>query len=785
MASKNENIEPQLWELFTFLRTRYPRDVLMPTARHRKSPLFPHKHGLWGWTDFLEFCDEKRDRLYMYDYCILLHDLCVIDVDGSAEEVREFEYALQGHLVTEDAKVAVSQTSRGRHYWFERSKLADEFGYYDGAAQRRKGVDFKSRCSTGERGTLMVPPSSGKAWIISPVELGCKPIPDSLLDQIALPRFSVSTSARMTVSFYPCPSPSPLTPACMTHRPLLEDASTAREIVGGVRCSPHVQRMAYFEPFFSFDKDDLVFEADHVIPIPCRRHDFFTLVTVLETGYFLNHDDVDFQELRAVLNASQKLGVTKSDEQKLLVSACQGDLYFQVSLCALCPRWWRAFRSEKRTETARRRGRIEVRVSSDRFDSAEEDEEGAAALMNVDADLASKLTFEPLVLSAAQFQHERLFPRCRVRPFHLTAGDRVIVDSPETAILSGCPSEVLDLLRAFPRKLTLAGGALLRLLCPRTDVTNGNGGVHRQDGAPNGNSYFSDFDLFLTGAESEQEASDILTRVDQILRSKLRDEDELNIMISGCATTFVCVMHGKRSETKHQTVIQVISCLYPSAVALLHAFDFGPCKSACWVDEFGKVRIVCTPLFVESMRTMAFFVDASKWSTSSFARTLKYMTKGFEAYVPGMRPYEMRDKCKARCLNIFRYSQKHFGGGGIGDLIMAEAMYENQAIFFETGNRSLTARWPNMRDICLLVRDHMMSDYSSRVSVSKSIIFIVLDLIRRGSRRAWTALTGRGGVEENDRKKQRRAFTDVPWVKYDPDRPVMRPADPKWRDVLV
>ena len=119
------------------------------------------------------------------DLGLLLYDLCVVDVDtkeqASALEKR-FPELLKAPAVT---------TKRGVHYYFARSPLADKAGYYDSHGAVEEGIDFKSRCFSGGRGLVLIPPSSGKEWLRKPWELfpsGALPdISDALLAAVAAP----------------------------------------------------------------------------------------------------------------------------------------------------------------------------------------------------------------------------------------------------------------------------------------------------------------------------------------------------------------------------------------------------------------------------------------------------------------------------------------------------------------------------------------------------------------------------------------------------------------------
>lgn len=99
---------------------------------------------------------RKRKTLDEKDVGLLLRDLCVVDVDTFADAD-----ALEARFPELRAAPAEA-TARGRHYFFTRSPLADEHGYYDGAAQRTPTVDFKTRAWGGGSGFVVVAPSQDK-----------------------------------------------------------------------------------------------------------------------------------------------------------------------------------------------------------------------------------------------------------------------------------------------------------------------------------------------------------------------------------------------------------------------------------------------------------------------------------------------------------------------------------------------------------------------------------------------------------------------------------------------
>lgn len=169
-------------------------DVLMPCRD--KVPSFPHARGAWTWSQYDDVspcCNKKKD----FQIGILCGRLCVIDVDD-AETARGLEAAFP---VLTTPSLPRAKTARGMHYYFRRSRTADRLGYWDGCSQVRPGVDFKTRCSTGTRGFVVVPPSAGKTWIVAPWEGELIDIPDDLLAAVAVSRPVPRPAVKATLSF--------------------------------------------------------------------------------------------------------------------------------------------------------------------------------------------------------------------------------------------------------------------------------------------------------------------------------------------------------------------------------------------------------------------------------------------------------------------------------------------------------------------------------------------------------------------------------------------------------
>ena len=167
--------------LALWLRKHYPRDVLMPIERGSKRPAFSHRNDTWSWYRYL----TKRKN---EDLGILLVQLCVVDVDcHSVADALEERFEILRVVPCED-------TTKGRHYYFSRSKKADVEGYYDSSRQRNAKIDFKSICSNGTSGIVAVSPSTGKTWKKERAPWMCYPdghipeIPDDLLEHVGRAR---------------------------------------------------------------------------------------------------------------------------------------------------------------------------------------------------------------------------------------------------------------------------------------------------------------------------------------------------------------------------------------------------------------------------------------------------------------------------------------------------------------------------------------------------------------------------------------------------------------------
>jgi hypothetical protein len=162
-----------------FLRNEYATDILMVCEPGKKCPAFSHSNSEWDWNDFDKMIKNKN-----YDIGILLQQLCVIDVD-TIGQARELESRFPELL-----RAPCETTRQGMHYYFIRSEKADSDGYYDGAGQVEKGIDFKTKCQNGTSGFIIVSPSTNKEWVIDRDiwSTDLFPISDDLLTSVARAR---------------------------------------------------------------------------------------------------------------------------------------------------------------------------------------------------------------------------------------------------------------------------------------------------------------------------------------------------------------------------------------------------------------------------------------------------------------------------------------------------------------------------------------------------------------------------------------------------------------------
>lgn len=183
MVSKTEDRESDLSHLYSYLRKHAPREALVPVGGESgKTPIVKHAFpSIWTMSEFDNFRRKMTDHT---EWALLARSLCVIDVDNVAV-ARELETRFPILL-----HVARESTSKGMHYFFRRSQLADRDGYFDARAPAFSAIDFKTRTSKGTGGVVVCAPSRNKKWVAEPwlYPDGFSSIPDELLVAVARPR---------------------------------------------------------------------------------------------------------------------------------------------------------------------------------------------------------------------------------------------------------------------------------------------------------------------------------------------------------------------------------------------------------------------------------------------------------------------------------------------------------------------------------------------------------------------------------------------------------------------
>lgn len=155
---KKKNQEDIIDPLYQFLRKKKPENLLIPCTAH-KNPLYKHKNNAWNWNKVIENGDDFGSEKYQ---AILMKDMIVIDIDDK-KLIQKYEDIFP--ILTVCPKV---ETTKGAHYYFNRTSECDGAAMYDHSrcfGQDGDEIDFKSICSTGTAGVVVVPPTKGKIWI--------------------------------------------------------------------------------------------------------------------------------------------------------------------------------------------------------------------------------------------------------------------------------------------------------------------------------------------------------------------------------------------------------------------------------------------------------------------------------------------------------------------------------------------------------------------------------------------------------------------------------------------
>ena len=600
-----------------WLSDHFPGDVLMPVRPGTKRPAFAHRDGSWDWFRF----DAAWSTGAFTDVGVLLRGLCIIDVDS-----HDLAEELEARFPVLNAAPA-ERTQRGVHYWFARPPAADAGGYYDGAGQRQHGVDFKTVCRTGTAGFVVVAPSAGRTWIRAPWCLppgGPPELTQDLLDAVARPTHDAypGGSSMWTLSWD-------------------EGAGTDTGMTLTVNPAD-LGPVAYFQAFLD-QPDTLAPCADDDgvtrVPVPFPPYPFsLSLSPPPEWVQALFARGWDRRALLSALlgliaarggelppgappptpdalHQLSRLGDMLGAPRWALDALAHGSPRAQMDLYALCPAWWDASEADRKSvarDVPRLINLADVRVND--------------ALRYHRADLvvdrtapASDCWLLPTLLRTAASSA-------------LQIGDFVVHANParraRTEVLDACPG--LDgAMRAHPRRLVVAGGAVLGAVCRA---------------CPPG----ADVDVFVC-ADNPDDASHILQDVHARLQAAWGGPEQCRtVRTTRTVTMFLgpLLLHAPAgaaapvSDSSHQRMLQVVLRRYDRPEHVPLSFDLPPSQVAMWYDDpaADDPCVMATHSWCESVRRMAFAVDPHRvWSVATTPRLLKYHHKGFDVAVLGTR----------------------------------------------------------------------------------------------------------------------------------------------------
>lgn len=181
--------EEYILKLTNYLKTNYPNCILIQTKQNidpsvaDKRPAFTHKgkpsQNLWSHWKRVGMLNCDKGMLM-----ILRSDLVVIDIDDQHEiDMVEKQFP-------EFLKTSIQKTSKGKHYFFQRSKYCEDNKIYDCARSlfingKELAIDIKTKTKNGTGGIISLFPSPNKEWVSPIYDFESLPtIPDSFIDFI-------------------------------------------------------------------------------------------------------------------------------------------------------------------------------------------------------------------------------------------------------------------------------------------------------------------------------------------------------------------------------------------------------------------------------------------------------------------------------------------------------------------------------------------------------------------------------------------------------------------------
>ena len=566
-------------QLVLWLSDNYPTDIPMPCHKGTKAPISSHTQQQWTWHDFDKFGRLNAKRLACYDIGILLNKICVIDID-SLEMIEYFENKFP--ILT---TVACERTTKGKHYFFERSQLADERGYFDGHAQVYPTVDFKSICSNGTAGYLVVSPSTGKNWIRSPFETPSNPngkllpIPDYLLAEVAVPTLKLLSSSYIFKFL---------------------DGTTFTSM------DPMLRHFQFIEAMIRFQQNggglSLTTTTDPGIIIPFgSAADFEALIHICRNK---NINGINMKNNININNIRQIADYTLLSEKmmKLINPDSPVNVFKKWEfLSQIDPEWRDAIFYPQVLELTPEL--LTYVIIFFTFD------------ISLYLFLKRYITYTSFKNRNELSKHHFLLPYIPMTK-HQEGLQTCRIDFLDN-IYRELPVLVKRILKLDPR-IYLAGGAALRLL---SDIVQYDENIYRMD-----------YDLFFTNM-TEMEADEAVQKIINLYKKR----DVINIVsISKTAVTFSCrVDDGEEydddSVNDGTTTIQIIVRIFSSVEVLLNGFDIAPCEIALNYDaELERFRAYATTSWLHSMKRMTFIPKLDNWNNASIYRLFKYYIRGFE-----------------------------------------------------------------------------------------------------------------------------------------------------------
>lgn len=583
-----------------FLRRWCPRDLLMPVKKGTKHPVMPHSGGRWSWDKLEEWKRlnpsdknagmERYERYERCDACILMSDLCVIDVDD-----EEIALRLESKFpILHD--VPMERTRRGRHYWFRRSQEADLFGYYDGHGQREKGIDFKTKCRTGTGGVVVIAPSSGKTWEKDRAlnNDALVPIPFDLLDAVARPLHRIERHRFLFCDRNAVDDMDVQNDSSHHLSENFERHSVEMDTIG-------LAAISYFEPFIRSEQEEengYFVDSEGAIRVPCAAWEFETLMRVL----FFSPTSKDrwtpppsAEEWSTAIRTGDMLGLDT-----------EIDLYAKMAHSTTL--WWHDLRNRW----------PEMASAIDR-EHAYRRWEGVDDSISIELVDGNEILYDPL--KKKKDEDLSLFAKSGPRSRYVGGISTVIDAGAIQRTKSQLPESVKRLVDEFP--LVLAGGSVLGMLASSGVIDKGH-----------------DYDLFVYGLDDG--AAD---RMLQTISEEILPRPAWRLIQTPNAWTFV--EQERRIEGppyQHvvpfaPVVIQVILRLYRNPHEVAVGFDIAASRVALWKSPKGEITVRATPSWFETMRRLTILVEPFEgiFSRATTMRVVKYAGKGFDVWMPGLR----------------------------------------------------------------------------------------------------------------------------------------------------